>query len=670
MSENNLAGFIWSVANILRGDYKQSMYGRIILPFTVLRRLDCILEPTKEQVLQEHERLQKEGIEKIGPFLTSITGRQFYNTSSLNFSRLLDDPNNIKINLESYLSGFSANARDIFDHFEFQTYIQQLEDRELLYPVTRRFAEVDLHPGVVDNRDMGNIFEELIRKFSELSNETAGHHFTPREVIQLMVDLIFSLDDDALSVPGTVRRIYDPAAGTGGMLSVAEDHLLQMNPRAKLVPFAQELNSESYAICKADMLIKGHDVSNIVYGNSFTQDGFKGEKFDYMLSNPPFGDDWKKIRDFIEAEHKEKGHAGRFGPGLPRVSDGSLLFLLHLISKMDRNGTRFAIVLNGSPLFTGEAGSGESEIRRWILENDLLEAIVSLPTDLFYNTGIQTYVWVLSNKKEPERQGKVQLINSTDWWQPMRKSLGNKRRMLGENDIDKIGELYGKFEDSEESRIFHATDFGYRKITVERPLRLNFCLSMQRIERIKEAKAFQNLATSKKKGENASQEMEQGKKTQQAILHALENNADEKLFYDREAFSKHLKKVLDNFSINQTLFKAILNALSERDEEAPVCCDKKGNPEPDPELRDTEIVPLNQDVYEYFEREVTPHVPDAWIDTNKKDLKDNQVGIVGYEINFNRYFYKYEPPEPLEEIEAKIKDKEQKIAELLQEVME
>ncbi len=445
MSENNLAGFIWSVADILRGDYKQSMYGRIILPFTVLRRLDCILEPTREQVLQEHERLQKEGIEKIAPFLTSITGRQFYNTSSLNFSRLLDDPNNIKINLESYLSEFSANARDIFDHFEFQTYIQQLEDRELLYPVTRRFAEVDLHPGVVDNRDMGYIFEELIRRFSELSNETAGHHFTPREVIQLMVDLIFYLDDDALSVPGTVRRIYDPAAGTGGMLSVAEDHLLQMNPRAKLVPFAQELNSESYAICKADMLIKGHDVSNIVYGNSFTQDGFKGEKFDYMLSNPPFGDDWKKIRDFIEAEHKEKGHAGRFGPGLPRVSDGSLLFLLHLISKMDRNGTRFAIVLNGSPLFTGEAGSGESEIRRWILENDLLEAIVSLPTDLFYNTGIQTYVWVLSNKKEPERQGKVQLINSTDWWQPMRKSLGNKRRMLGENDIDKIGELYGKF---------------------------------------------------------------------------------------------------------------------------------------------------------------------------------------------------------------------------------
>lgn len=666
-TENNLAGFIWSVADILRGDYKQSMYGRIILPFTVLRRLDCVLKASKEAVLDEYNRIKDMDID-IEPLLIKRSGKGFYNVSKLDFERLLNDPSNIEANFKAYLNGFSSSVRDIMEHFDFYRYVEQLDQRDLLYPVTQRFASIDLHPDKIGNHDMGNVFEELIRRFSESSNETAGEHFTPREVIRMMVNLLFNLDDKGLT--GTIiRRMYDPAAGTGGMLSEAEEYLLQLNPDGKLVPHGQELNPESYAICKADMLIKGHDTSNIVYGNSFTNDGFEGRTFDYMLSNPPFGSDWKKIKDAVENEHKKKGYAGRFGPGLPRVSDGSLLFLLHLISKMDRNGTRFGIVLNGSPLFTGDAGSGESEIRRWIFENDWLEAIVAMPTDLFYNTGIQTYVWVLSNKKEPQRKNKVQLINASDWWQPMRKSLGSKRRFLSEKDIDQVVYYYGQFKDNEHSKTFDTTHFGYRKITVERPLRLNFCLSAERIERIKEAKAFQNLATSKKKGEKAEQEIEQGRRLQQEIIETLESHADDQVEYDRDAFSKRIKKILKGIDTSPTLTKAILNVLSERDEEAPICKDKKGNPGPDPELRDTEIVPLGEDIYEYFEREVKPHVPDAWIDGSKKDHKDGQIGVVGYEINFNRYFYKYEPPEPLEEIEAKIKDKEQKIAALLQEVV-
>jgi len=667
MTENNLAGFIWSVADLLRGDYKQSMYGRIILPFTVLRRLDCVLSDTKKSVLAEHQKVKDMNID-VGPILTRKSGRQFYNVSELDFPKMMNDPENIESNMKSYIQGFSPNVQDIISHFDFYKYLDQLDKLRLLYPVTQKFASIDLHPDRITNRDMGNIFEELIRRFSESSNETAGEHFTPREVIRTMVHLLFNLDDKGLT-GSVIRRVYDPAAGTGGMLSEAEDYLVKVNPDAKLVPYGQELNPESYAICKADMLIKGHDASNIVYGNTFTSDGFPSKTFDYMLSNPPFGSDWKKVESDVRKEHDQKGYGGRFGPGLPRVSDGSMLFLMHLLSKMDKEGTRFAIVLNGSPLFTGGAGSGESEIRRWILENDWLEAIIALPTDLFYNTGIQTYIWVLSNKKEPQRKNKVQLINSSDWWQPMRKSLGHKRRHIGEDDMNKIVHYYGQFKDNENSKIFDSSEFGYRKITVERPLRLNFCISLDRIEVLKEAKAFQNLATSKKKGEKANEEIEQGKMQQQAILNTLQDNVSDKLEYDRDVFLKHLKKILKSYSPPQTLLKAILNVLSERDENAPVCVDKKGNPEPDPELREHEIIPLNENIYEYFEREVRPHVPDAWIDESKKDHKDGKVGIVGCEINFNRYFYKYEAPEPLEEIEAKIVQKEQRISDLLKEVV-
>lgn len=667
MVESNLAGFIWSVADILRGDYKQSMYGRIILPFTVLRRLDCVLEDTKNDVLKEHQRIKDLDID-TEPLLLRKSEKNFYNISELNFDRLLNDPQNIASNFKMYIKGFSPNVLDIIEHFDFYGYIEQLDDRGLLFHVTQKFTSIDLHPDKVTNKDMGNIFEELIRRFSESSNETAGEHFTPREIIRLMVHLLFMLDDEGLT--GTIiRRVFDPAAGTGGMLTEAEDYLTKLNPDARLVPYGQELNPESYAICKADMLIKGHNTSNIVYGNSLSQDGFAGSTFDYMLSNPPFGSDWKKVKDSIEKEHTKQGYAGRFGPGLPRISDGSMLFLMHLVSKMDRNGTRFAIVLNGSPLFTGGAGSGESEIRRWVLENDWLEAIIALPTDLFYNTGIQTYIWVMSNKKEPERKGKVQLINAPDWWKPMRKSLGSKRRYLGEKDIERIVQYYGVFKDNDHSKIFDSSDFGYRKITVERPLRLNFCISEDRIDALKEAKAFQNLATSKKKGDKGKEEIEQGRKKQQEILASLQKHISGELEYDINVFLKHLKKVLKSCSLTPAQLKAVVNVLSERDENASACMDSKGNPEPDPELRDHEIVPLNEDIYEYFEREVRPHVPDAWIDEAKKDHKDGKVGIVGYEINFNRYFYKYEAPEPLQEIEAQIVQKELRIADLLKEVV-
>lgn len=424
MTFSTLAAFLWSVADLLRGDYKQSDYAKVILPFTVLRRLDCVLEPTKAGVLGEFEKRKDSGI-AIHPFLLRAAGQSFYNTSKYDFNKLLDDANNIKANLTDYIQGFSENTRDVFDKYEFGNQIERLDSANLLYQVTQKFAAIDLHPDAVSNDQMGLIFEELIRRFAELSNETAGEHYTPREVIRLMVNLLFNADDEALSKPGTVRSLYDPTAGTGGMLSIAEEHLLEMNPNGKLVVFGQELNPESYAICKADMLLKGQDISNIIFGNTLSDDGHAGRDFDYMLSNPPFGVEWKKIEAAVRAEHERKGFSGRFGPGLPRVSDGSLLFLLHLISKMrppSKGGSRIGIVLNGSPLFTGGAGSGESNIRKYVIENDLLEAIVALPTDMFYNTGISTYVWILSNHKPAERKGKIQLINAADLFVKMRKS--------------------------------------------------------------------------------------------------------------------------------------------------------------------------------------------------------------------------------------------------------
>jgi type I restriction enzyme M protein len=565
MNQQVLSAFIWSVADLLRGDYKQSEYGKVILPFTVLRRLDCVLEATKAAVLAEHAAKQQAGLNPE-PFLLRKAGQSFYNTSPLDMKKLMGDPDHIRENLYAYLQGFSAAVRDIFMHFDFYTQVDRLAKAGLLYQVAERFAHIDLHPDKVSNSQMGLVFEELIRKFAEISNETAGEHFTPREVIRLMVNLLFIEDDEVLAKPGVVRTIYDPAAGTGGMLSVAGEYLEEHNPEARLTMFGQELNPESYAICKADMLIKGQDVANIVFGNTFSDDGHPIKKFDYMLSNPPFGVEWKKVEKDIRREHEKQGYNGRFGPGLPRVSDGSLLFLLHLISKMRpavEGGSRFAIVLNGSPLFTGGAGSGESEIRRYVLENDLLEAIIGLPTDMFYNTGISTYVWVLTNRKPAHRKGQVQLIDASGFWQKMRKSLGSKRKELSDEHIAEITRLFGQFVEAQDgkkpiSRLFKNSDFGYRTITVERPLR------------------------------NESGQIVRGEKGKQ-----------------------------------------------------------KGKPQPDTSLRDTENVPLAEDVDAYFKCEVLPHAQDAWIDPDKTK--------VGYEIPFNRHFYVFEPPRPLAEIDADLK---------------
>lgn len=576
MNQQSLSAFIWSVADLLRGDYKQSDYGKVILPFTVLRRLDCVLADTKEAVLTELAAKEKQGVNPE-PFLLRKSGQSFYNTSPLDLKTLLGDADHIAQNLYSYVQAFSPAVRDVFERFEFHIQVERLAKAGLLYQVTEKFAQIDLHPDRVSNMQMGLVFEELIRKFSEISNETAGEHFTPREVIRLMVNLIFIEDDDILSKPGVVRTIYDPTAGTGGMLSVAGEYLAEHNPQARLTVFGQELNPESYAICKADMLIKGQDVGNIAFGNTLSEDGHATKHFDYMLSNPPFGVEWKKVEKEVRKEHEQQGYNGRFGPGLPRVSDGSMLFLLHLISKMrpvQEGGSRFGIVLNGSPLFTSGAGSGESEIRRYVLENDLLEAIVGLPTDMFYNTGIATYVWIISNRKPEGRKGKVQLIDASGMWQKMRKSLGSKRKELSDAHIEHITRLFGDFVEAQDadgkplSRIFDNEDFGYHSITVERPLR------------------------------DEAGNVVLGQKGKQ-----------------------------------------------------------KGKPQPDASLRDTENVPYTEDVMAYFQREVLPHAPDAWIDPDKTK--------VGYEIPFNRHFYVFKPPRPLAEIDAELKQTTDRILDMI-----
>ncbi|ACB84382.1 class I SAM-dependent DNA methyltransferase [Natranaerobius thermophilus JW/NM-WN-LF] len=657
--------FIWSIADLLRGDYKRSDYGKVILPFTVLKRLDCALKPTKNKVLEEYKMLKDSGIQNPEPVLNDITGQHFHNTSQFDFEKMKNEPDNIGDNLRHYINGFSTNARDIIEYFNFHDHLERLEQSNLLYLIVSRFSEIDLSPEKVSNLEMGYIFEELIRKFSEQSNETAGEHFTPREVIRLMVNLLFNEDSDLLQKEGLLRTIYDPACGTGGMLSVARDYLRELNNDAKLEMFGQELNPESYAICKADMMIKGLDPDNIKFGNSFTNDGFSDNTFDYMLSNPPFGVEWKKIEKEIKEEHENLGFSGRYGAGLPRINDGSILFLQHMISKMQHQngGSRIAIVLNGSPLFTGDAGQGESNIRKWIIENDLLEAIVALPEQLFYNTGINTYVWVLTNRKRPWRKGKIQLINAVEFYKKMRKSLGEKRHEISPEQIDKISKIYGEFKEGEYSKIFDNEDFGYYKITVERPLRLNFQASDERIERLKEQRAFQNLAKSKKKDPaKKEEEINEGEEQQEAIINVLKS-MDETVYKNREEFTKILDEALKDAGIKlkASLKKAVLKALSEQDETAEICTDSKGNPEPDPDLRDNEIVSLKDDINGYFEREVKPHVPDAWIDESKTKI--------GYEIPFTRHFYKYEPPREPEVIMEEIIELEHDIKEELKKVI-
>ena len=774
------AAFIWSVADLLRGDFKQSQYGRIILPFTLLRRLECVLEDTKADVVAESQRIAGMGLpeEAQEKFIIRASKRPFYNISPMDLSKM--GQSDIKDNLNTYVQSFSKDAREIFEHFKFEEFVGQLADANLLYKVVQMFANTDLSPETISNHEMGFVFEELIRRFAESSNETAGEHFTPRDIVRLTTSLVFMEDDDALTKDGIIRTIYDPTAGTGGFLSSGMEYVLELNPDAVMRTYGQELNPESYAICKADMLIKGQEVNNIKLGNTLSNDQLVAEKFDYMLSNPPFGVDWKKISGEINDEHTQKGFDGRFGAGLPRVSDGSLLFLMHLLSKMrpitaseqeagngqnSNQGSRIGIILNGSPLFTGGAGSGESEIRRYILEADLLEAIIALPNDMFYNTGIATYIWILSNKKAPERRGKVQLIDGSNLYSKMRKSLGSKRNEMNDDDIKTITKSFGDFEvvdarvlDKPEevksnrgrqsanpksepaktfaSKIFATHEFGYRRITIERPLRLSAQLSDSAIETLRYAPkpfdmvmpalydAFGGNWTTDNYGDLSNVTLEAramikadfselkesqvkdvlGSKVWQSQLvlmnkaKALQTAIGENQFDDFNEFEKVLKQALKDADVNLDTKekKQLMDAITWKNPEAEPVIKKAlkvANPvygafsytdpasktkivefQTDSDLRDYENVPLNPEVTttelieSYFAREVQPHVPDAWINADKTDAIDEEIGIVGFEIPFNRHFYVYEPPRPLQEIDADLDAVSTEIMQLLGEV--
>jgi len=668
----NHAAFIWSVADILRGDYKQSEYGKVILPLTVLRRLDCVLEPTKAAVLARYESI-KGTIDNIEPVLCSESHEQFYNINKLDIPKLLNDPNQLAANLRAYIAGFSVGARDVLEKFDFDTQIAKLDKANLLYLVISKFAEIDLHPSEVSNLEMGYLYEELIRRFSELSNETAGEHFTPREVIRLMVNLLFAEDSDVLTTPGTIRTLFDPACGTGGMLSVAEDYLRQMNPEARLEVFGQELNDETYAICRSDMMLKGQDASHIKVGNSFNDDGHKGQTFDYCLANPPFGVEWKKVETDIRKEYDQLGFNGRFGAGLPRINDGSFLFLQHMISKLkpfEQGGGRIAIVFNGSPLFTGAAGSGESEIRRWIIENDWLEAVIALPDNLFYNTGISTYFWIVTNRKSEERRGKVQLIDARGYFEKMRKALGEKRKQISDKQIAEVTRLYGEFTEGENVKIFPNESFGYMRITVERPLKVKWVLNGATAAGISKTKAWKAFSPTVG-GVPAEDYFGKGGPFDYLI--------------DRPCVSSSEMKaavLIANPDLPEELLKELLKSGAQSDPVGELVADKKGNPQPDADLRDNENVPLpslpvaweedvaqrlesaayRSAVEEYVKTEVFPYVPDAWVDFEKTKI--------GYEVPLTRYFYQYVPPRQLAEIDEEIKQLEGEIQALLSEVAE
>ncbi|SEF88272.1 type I restriction-modification system subunit M [Marinobacterium lutimaris] len=758
------AAFIWSVADLLRGDFKQSQYGRVILPFTLLRRLECVLEADKAAVLAAHEKVKGMGLpeDAAEKMVLRATKQAFFNTSPMTLATLGET--GIKDNLENYVQCFSRDAREIFEYFKFDEFIGQLNDVNLLFKVVQKFKDTDLSPEHLSNHEMGLVFEELIRRFAESSNETAGEHFTPRDIVHLTTSLVFMEDDEALTKEGIIRTVYDPTAGTGGFLSSGMEYVVQMNNNAVIRAYGQELNPESYAICKADMLIKGQEVNNIKLGNTLSNDQLYADKFDYMLSNPPFGVDWKKVETDIKDEHTIKGYDGRFGPGLPRVSDGSLLFLMHLISKLrDRTpsdgdsiegGGRIGIILNGSPLFTGGAGSGESEIRRYILETDLLETIVALPTDMFYNTGIATYIWVLSNKKPAERKGKVQLINGVNLSSKMRKSLGSKRKYLTEADIRTITREFGAFDDASATdpsndqpltKIFATTDFGYRRLTIERPLRLSVRMDDARLETLRFApkpfnapmqwiwEQFGQKWNAENYGELLAVEKEirvemkasfpelkekQIKdllspklwREQKALLDSAKQLRDQLAQQmgeggivsaqcdDFNRFEDELKKALKatGIKLDAKQKKQLLDVISWKNPDAARVIKKvlkeEAQPkygafeatvngklavveyQPDGDLRDNENVPLDPSkrvealIEAYFDREVAPHVPDAWIDANKRDDKDGEIGIVGYEIPFNRHFYVYQPPRSLEEIDADLDAVSREIMDLLAEV--
>ena len=722
-THRQLAGFIWSICNLLRGPYKRNEYRKVILPLTVLRRFDCLLAPTKAKALATFNEFKGKPESIIRKVMADATGYSFYNLSKLELrpsadkvNSVLDDPSHLAPNLNSYINGFSPNVRAIMERFAFDQQLAKMADKNLLFKVVQAFTTLDLSPARIDDMQMGYVFEELIRIGAEQANEEAGEHFTPREVIKLMVNLLLSPEQD-LRRSHVVKTIYDPACGTGGMLSVAEKYIRDLNTQANPLLYGQDWNDEAWAVCRSDMLIKGEDADNIALGDTFTKDAHardeQGQKrcFDYMLANPPFGVEWKQQQRYIDHERDTLGYNGRFGAGTPRINDGALLFLQHMIDKMraaPEGGSRIGIVFNGSPLFTGDAGGGESEIRRWIIENDWLEAVVALPEQLFYNTGISTYLWVLTNRKQAHRKGKVQLVDARNHWVPMEKSLGNKRRRIGDpsddkpKDPDHLGDvtgLHGQFIDGSTrwvlfdrdgkvlsvnvvapaeaapagqtwkqlvvSKVFDNEDFGYHKITVERPLRLNFHATPERIARLEDETAFKNLASSTKKDETARQiDIATGEKRQQQIRELLAAFAERQpgVFMDRKVFLQALKPVDRELDARLTApeLKAVLNALGERDEVAEICVDRNGDAEPDVELRDTENVPLKESIQVYFEREVLPHVPDAWIDHSKTK--------VGYEIPLNRHFYRYEPPRELAVIESEIKALEMDIVRLLGEV--
>lgn len=681
MNHSEIVSFIWGVADLIRDTFRRGHYQDVILPLTVLRRIDCVLAPTKEKVLETNARF-KGKLDNLEPQLRKASGFAFYNTSRYDFEKLLADAPNLAANLRNYINGFSPNMRDVVEKFDFYSTMARLEEAQLLYKVMERFKNVDLHPERIPNPMMGSIFEELLRKFNEALNENPGEHLTPRDVVHLMAALMLAGDEEVLQGDGIVRTVYDLCCGTGGMLVITKAHIIGsdgrpgINPGASIHLFGQEVNPETWAICKSDMLMlhpDGHDADHIAFGSTLSNDLHAGRSFDYLITNPPYGKDWKRDEEVVKEEH-ERGFGGRFGAGLPRISDGQLLFLEHMLHHMKpihEGGARAAIIMNGSPLFTGDAGSGESEIRRWVLENDRLEAIVAMPEQLFYNTGIATYVWVLTNRKRKARKGRVLLIDATTFWTPMRKNLGSKRREVPPEKAAEILKLLHDFKEGPFSKIFPTTHFGYRKITVERPLRLHFQASPERMERLKANKTFAGLAVSKKKDpkKRAAEEAE-GRKEQEAILNMLAT-LPSTLYKDRPSFEKALNKSLKaaDMKLKAPMKKAIMTALSERDETAAVCLDKDGSPEPDPELRDTENVPLSETVEAFFDREVKPHVPDAWINTAIRDEKDGGIGKVGYEINFNRYFYQYTPPRPLEEIQADIRQVEQEIMAMLREMM-
>lgn len=668
--------FIWSIADLIRDYFKRSKYQDVILPFTVLRRIDCVLAPTKAGVLRTHAQYAPK-LDNPNGLLRDVAKYAFYNTSHYDFDSLLGDHQNLAVNLRNYITGFSDNMREVIECFDFDNTIKKLDEANLLYQVMERFKNIDLHPDTVSNSAMGSIFEELIRKFNEASNENPGEHFTPREVIQLMVELLIAHDRADLAQAGKEVLVYDPCCGTGGMLTGFKDCVEAMNERATVRLYGQEVNQETFAIAKSDLYMiseDGKDAENIACGSTLDRDRHRGARFDYMLANPPYGKKWDNDKAAVLAE-ADLGYAGRFGAGTPRISDGQMLFLQHMLAKMrpqDSDGSRIAIVMNGSPLFTGDAGSGESEIRRWILEMDWLDAIIALPEQLFYNTGISTYIWILSNRKAPAKRGKVQLINAVSFWSPLRKNLGDKRREISAEHIAEIVRLYRDRPESEFSQVFDFRAFGYRKVTVERPLRLNLQASSERVARLDGERAFQNLAKSRRRDPVQKAAEEAAGRQEQARIKAILRELPPTLFKDRARFNAALDEVCaaQGVKLKAALRKAVLSALGERDDSAAICRDRKGQPEADSSQRDFEYVPLGQDIGDYFAREVIPHAPDAWINDTARDAKDGEVGKVGYEINFNRYFYRYQPPRPLAEINADIRRLERQIVAMLQEVIE